>query len=231
MHDPVWFRMLLWLHIAAGSCSFVLAPVALMTVKGGKAHRRWGKIYFFSMTTVAASALILALYRPVLFLALVSVFSFYTAFLGYRVLQMKSVAVGGQVDLRWDWAVAVLTFLSSLSLAFLALFRPIAVQGLVIPGVIFGLLGMQVSGEAMWGFLHPPTDRMFWWCGHMRGMIGSYIAAWSAFSVVTLGRYFGDAWYIWLWPTMVGFPAIALSTAYYKRKFARVQRPAPAAAA
>jgi hypothetical protein len=61
---------------------------------------------------------------------------------------------------------------------------------------------------------------MFWWYTHLGNMIGSYIAAWSAFSVVTLSRYLGDAWYVWLWPTIVGVPAIVLTTAYYRRKFA-----------
>jgi hypothetical protein len=61
---------------------------------------------------------------------------------------------------------------------------------------------------------------MFWWYGHLGNFIASYIAAWSAFSVVTLGQMLGNTWYLWLWPSMVGIPAIALTTAYYKRKFA-----------
>ena len=43
----------------------------------------------------AATALPMALYRPVLFLALVAVFSFYAAFSGYRVLKLKELARGG----------------------------------------------------------------------------------------------------------------------------------------
>jgi hypothetical protein len=44
------------------------------------------------MAGVAASGLVLACFRPVLFLALVAVFSFYNAFIGYRVLKMKRIA-------------------------------------------------------------------------------------------------------------------------------------------
>ena len=47
---------------------------------------------------------------------------------------------------------------------------------------------------------------------------------WSAFSVVTLTQVFGNAWYVWLWPTIVGVPAIVLTVAYYSRKFAPKQR-------
>jgi hypothetical protein len=51
-------------------------------------------------------------------------------------------------------------------------------------------------------------------------MIGSYIAAWTAFSVVTLPALFGHHIWLWLWPTAIGVPAIVLTIAYYKRKFA-----------
>jgi hypothetical protein len=71
----------------------------------------------------------------------------------------------------------------------------------------------------MWKFVRKPTEKMFWWYTHLGNMIGSYIAAWTAFSVVTLPRIFGNHMWLWLWPTAVGVPAIVLTTAYYKRKF------------
>ncbi len=78
--DPVWMKSLLVVHIAAGFGSFLIAPVALATTKGGKAHKRWGMVYLWCMGGVAVTALPMALYRPVLFLALVAIFSFYLAF-------------------------------------------------------------------------------------------------------------------------------------------------------
>ncbi len=51
-------------------------------------------------------------------------------------------------------------------------------------------------------------------------MIGSYIAAWTAFSVVTIGPLFHGAWWLWIVPISVGIPAIVATTAYYRRKFA-----------
>ena len=87
--DPLWMKVFLGVHIAAGASSFLLAPVALATAKGGKQHKRWGMVYLWSMGVVAATALPMALYRPVLFLALVAVFSFYLAFSGFRVLRLK----------------------------------------------------------------------------------------------------------------------------------------------
>jgi len=76
MHDPLWMKAFLAVHVAAGTSAFVLAPLALITAKGGKAHRRWGKIYFWAMAVVAVTAMVMAIYRPILFLALVAIFSF-----------------------------------------------------------------------------------------------------------------------------------------------------------
>ncbi len=45
--------VLRWIHIAAGALALGLAPLAMLTVKGGPAHRLWGKIYFWSMAVVA----------------------------------------------------------------------------------------------------------------------------------------------------------------------------------
>ncbi len=224
MHDLLWIRTLLALHIAAGSIAFLLAPTALFTAKGGKTHRRWGKIYFWAMASVAVSGLVLACHRPVLFLALVAVFSFYNAFIGYRVLKMKHLATDRELDLRLDWTVGGGTFLASLALVVLALWRPAWIQHMTIPGVVFGLLGMNISAGTLRSFTRPPQDKMFWWYGHLRGMIGSYIAAWTAFTVVTLGRFFGDAWYLWVIPTIIGVPAIVLTTGYYRKKFGRTKR-------
>ncbi len=218
MQDPVWIRSLLGVHIAAGSTAFVMAPLALIAAKGGKAHRRWGKVYFWSMAVVASTAMVLALYRPVLFLALVAVFSFYAAFSAYRVLFYKNLPRGQKVD--WpDWGAAIFTFAASLVLALLGIVKPVLVQNMSIPSVVFGIIGMMLAAKSMWQFLHPPKEKMFWWYEHLGNMLGSYIAAWTAFSVVTIGRFVHGGWVIWVLPTAIGVPAISLTTAYYKRKF------------
>jgi uncharacterized membrane protein len=227
-HDPLWMRLFLTLHIAAGFLSFVLAPVALATAKGGKQHKRWGMVYLWSMGLVAGTALPMALYRPVLFLALVAIFSFYMAFSGYRVLRLKDLARGGSAE-PVDWIAGLLTFAVGALLLLLGLFRPAAVQSMAIESIVFGLISMRISGVSLWSFVRKPKDKMFWWYGHLGNFIGSYIAAWTAFSAVTLTQFFGRAWYVWLWPTIVGVPAIVIITIYYRRKFAPRKRAVAAA--
>ena len=126
VHDPLWVKLFLAIHIAGGAMSFLLAPVALVTAKGGKQHKRWGKVYLWSMGTVAATAVPLAFFFPVRFLALVSVFSFYFAWplpSACRVLRLKELARGGSAE-AIDWIAAAVTFSTSVLLAWLSWFRP-----------------------------------------------------------------------------------------------------------
>lgn len=226
-HDPVWMRAFLAVHIAAGFTAFVLAPVALATVKGGVQHRRWGLVYLWAMGVVAGTAEPMALYRPVLFLALVAVFSFYSAFSAYRITKLKSLARGGQAGVV-DWIAALSTFILSACLAGFGAFRPALVQHMGVVAIVFGSIGMFLAGAEMWHFIKKPKEKMFWWYTHLGNMIGSYIAAWTAFLVTNvhphraLRHTFTSSLekLIWLLPTIVMVPAIVLTIIYYKRKFA-----------
>ena len=220
MHNnPLWMKVFLGVHIAAGFTSFLLAPVALVTAKGGPAHKRWGMVYLWAMGVVAATALPMALYLPVLFLALVAVFSFYAAFSGYRVLKLKNLSTGGSAK-PVDWIAGVLTFAASFALAFLGWFHPRDVQNMGIVAVVFGFLGMRLAYNQLSKFVRKPKEKMWWWYDHLGNFIGSYIAAWTAFSAVTLSQFLHPFWITWLWPSAIGVPAIAWATVHYKRKFA-----------
>jgi hypothetical protein len=201
----------------------VLAPLAMLTVKGGRAHRLCGKVYFWAMAVVAVTAVVLALWRPQIFLALLAVFSFYMAFSGYRALSRKRPAEGQGAG-ALDWTAALVTLVVSAALVVLGLVRPgSSWQRLGIVPVVFGALGMILAGLDIAKFVRPPADRNAWWFAHMGGMLGSYIATVSAFSVVNFA--FLPIAARWLWPTVVGTPLIAVWIAYYRIRFRR----APAA--
>lgn len=218
--DPMWMRVLLGAHVTAGATAFLIAPVALVSAKGGKQHKRWGMVYFWAMGVVAGTALPMALWRPVLFLALISVLSFYLTFSGYRVLRLKDMVRGGSAK-AIDWGAAVLAFLACGAMAFLGYAHPAVLHGPGVVAIVLGLVGMRAAGSDMYLFYKKPKDKMFWWYSHLGKFLGSYVAAWTAFSTVTLSHIFIHAGIIlWLWPVTVGFPAIVLTTMYYKRKFA-----------
>jgi uncharacterized membrane protein len=218
-HDPFWMHALLAVHIACGASAFLLAPVALASAKGGKTHKRWGMVYLWAMGGVAATALPMALYRPVLFLALVAIFSYYLAFSGYRVLRLKDLPRGGQAQII-DWCAAIFTLIASAFMAWCGAFRVPWVQGMGIPSIVFGLIGMRAAGLELYKFVNKPKEKMFWWYTHLGNFIGSYIAAWTAFLVVTVSPHLGaNGRILWLLPTAIGVPAIVLTAGYYRRKF------------
>lgn len=219
MKDPMWITILRIAHIVFGFAAFLIAPAVLAMVKGGKQHRRWGKIYFWMMACVAATALVLGFYRPILFLALLAIFSFYLAFSGYRVLFAKRPAQG-QGPRLMDWIGAVLVFGAGVTLIALGLLKPTLTWARMAPmALVFGGIGVIFGVKDGWRFLHPPKDKNFWWYEHMGGMIGSYIAAVSAFSAVNF--HFLAPVVRWLWPTLIGTPLIMIWVRYYRRKFAR----------
>src|SRR5690349_2206427 len=100
------FRTVLGVHIVFGTVALIIAPLAMLTVKGGRWHRRWGKIYFWTMAGVAISATVMCWLRSGLFLFLIAIFSFYLALTGYQVLRRKQPETkAGALD--WSAAMAV----------------------------------------------------------------------------------------------------------------------------
>jgi len=101
--------------------------------------------------------------------------------------------------------------------------NPVWVQ-LSVVAIVFGVIGVALAVSDIWKFMHPPADQNFWWYAHMGGMIGSYIAAVSAFSVVNF--HFLPPAVRWLWPSAIGVPGIVIWIGYYQRRFGRKGKPA-----
>ncbi len=140
---------ILWLHILTGFTAFLVAPGALATRKGGTWHRRWGKIFFGAMTVVAISALLLTAIRPNTFLTLVALFSFYSAFSGYRVLKRKRPDRGQHA--KWfDWTAAMITFSAGMGMFYLGFFGNTSGKPVFI---IFGGVSTMLAAGDIHSFL------------------------------------------------------------------------------
>lgn len=211
------------LHILAGMLAFFVAPGALLTRKGACWHRRWGKIYFWSMAVVALTALPMAIYRANPFLLMVAIFSFYLAFSGYRILYHKK-PLAGAGPVRLDWLAAGLGLLGSVGLICWGLVK-LQTASFGIVAIVLGILGVIVSSRDMLRFAYPPTDKRTWLYGHMGNMLGAYIATVSAFSAVNLT--FLPPVLRWLWPSLIGVPGLIAWIAIYKHKFAVGSRREP----
>ena len=214
------FRALLAVHICAGTIALLVAPGAMVTVKGGLWHRRWGKAYVWAMLVIAVTGAVMSFLRPNLFLLMVAVFSFYLVFSGYRVLHRKKP---GQRGTFADKAVTFSMLLAGIAFLGYGAQRLLTSSFGVVP-ILFGAIALSLSGRELVKLRHPPTEPRWWWFSHMRNMLAAYLATVTAFSVVNL-TFLPDT-VRWIWPTVLGSAGIIIWTGYYRRKFARQTVPA-----
>lgn len=204
----------------------VVAPLAMVVRKGGSWHRRWGKVYFFSMIAVCLTAVALSIvhYERSLWLGLVGIFSFHMVASGYRSLYLKKLHEGlkpAAIDI-WLHGVAGIVNGGLLiwGLAHMMMGQKDAKSLLFI---VFGAIGSSMVYRGLHRFYKRKHDKREWFYGHISGMLGGYIATLSAFSAVNLDMI-RPGWLKWLWPTLVGVPLIILWTGHYRRRFAKGAR-------
>jgi hypothetical protein len=206
-------------HICAGTISLVMAPIAFMTLKGGPAHRRWGKIYFWCMAVVAATAITMSIYHNIPFLLMIAIFSFSAAARGYRTLYRKKP---GQVKFI-DWLIDGLNALFCIGLiVYAVIIYKSGITNFAIISAAFGIFGLRGSITQMIRFVKPVTDKKVWLYEHIGNMSGSYIASVTAFLVNTV--HFLPPVLTWLGPSIVGVPLIFYSINKYRKKFSRGEK-------
>ena len=210
-------KFLTYTHILAGALSLIVAPIAMSVLKGSRAHRVFGKIFFWSMTWIFFSAVILSIYKWKPFLLMVSILSYYLAVTGYRTLYQKQLSAGKGV-IWYDWAAAIATGLFMIGFGGWGI--NLWLTGKAESGV-FLLIGFSLGGllsvrGEITAFLKPPADKNRWLYNHIGRMVGGFIASVTAFSVNVL-VFIPGIWQ-WIWPTLLGTPFIIYSIRMYKKK-------------
>jgi uncharacterized membrane protein len=224
MPESVMLKTVLAVHIAGGSIALLSMWIPMVARKGARLHRAAGKVFVWAMATVSITALALAGARLLLdptargrsaglFLLFVSILTGAAVSSGVRVLRAKT-RTGPHLH-WWDAGLAALLTASSVALAAYGLSN-----GSVLLTAFSGI-GLLTGGSQLAYWLRPPRSPMHWWFEHMSSMLGACIAATTAFLVINapqwgLGRFSLAAW---LAPTVIGTPAIAIWTAYYRRRF------------
>ena len=215
------------LHISAGTTALLVAPVAVAVRKGGKAHKRWGWVFFWAMFTIFVSAIALLAFRPNIFLFIISILSFYAVFSGTRSLRRKRPERGQNAT--WlDWFGAAVALLAGISFILwgaaplLGLAQAETPVSFSILGIAFGYVLAQMAVVDLRSFRTPSKDRNWWWYYHMDRMLSGYIAAVTAFMVQNVGPRLPESleWTVWVAPGVIGGVLISRWIGHYKRKFA-----------
>jgi len=232
-------RFLVLSHVAAGMIALLIAPLAMLTAKGGMWHRRWGKVWFWGMAWIAVSTFALMFFRFSLFLLVIAIFSFYNALTGYRVLHRKNPMKEHQKPNWIDWSAAFIGIVAGTGLA---LYGAGGVTGLLnqlgyfsngtptvffVLSIVFGGALLSSAIPDIQSFTRAPSDKNWWWFYHMNRMLSGYIATVTAFMVQNVGRHLPDelVWVTWVAPAIVGTPLISIWIAYYRKRFSARTQP------
>ena len=196
------FNIILTMHVAAGTMALGSAGIAIFSRKGATIHRRFGRIYALAMSVAVLSALVLALLDLNAFLLLISLFTLYLVFTGWRAAVVRSGVqgrldrvIGGGMGLLGmgmiGWGCATLSMNGS---------QPASVL------IVFGTIGVVLA----------LTDWRHWRRGaiagtsrtvrHLSRMLAATIATLTATAVVNLGHL--PAVLVWLGPTLLLAPVI-----------------------
>lgn len=197
------FQPFLILHISTGLIAVVVGFVPLLTRKGSRAHRLWGRVFVGLMATLLACAWVMtALHFNTYFLALSATASL-TLFSGVRVLRRK------RPDLRAedragpvDWAAALGAVAIGIWVLALILIGRSDGPPAVSAALAFGAI--QLSLWDVWRFARPrdwPFSADLWRYEHLVKMLGAHSAVLSAFS----GNFLTALPQPWsqLWPTVL----------------------------
>ncbi len=216
------------LHISAGAVALFAGLGPMLGRKGGRTHRRTGRVYVGAMVVVAITALVLTALLPLttgrLFLTGIAVFSFYLSFSGWRAARRRTYALA-PID------QGLVVFLLLVGLAMLGA----GVYWQSVLFLFFGTVMLTFAGFDARTLLRPaaPSARPVPWVfRHIPRMGGSYIATVTAFLVVNLGHWLpasAPGWINltgWIAPSIIGGMLIRRAVRGYK---ARLLKSAPAA--
>ena len=198
-------RLLLGLHIAAGTTALLAGLVPMLGRKGGPAHVRAGRLYTYCMLVVAATAVALCGLQPLtlsrLFLTGIAVLSFYLSFSGWRAARRHSATLA-----RPDQLLAGTALLVGLLMVGAGI-RLHAVLFAFFGGLICVFAGLDTR-QSFWP--RHADQPVPWVLRHFTRMGGSYISAFTAFVVVNIGRWLPEgapAWTglaAWMAPSFLG---------------------------
>lgn len=191
--------------------------MAIILRNNVKKHRPFGKIYFWCMTIIFVTSLYVSIYKSIWFLLFVSVFSYYACITAFRSIQLKNIHKG-QKAAPIDWFIEVINLLFNTGfIVFGILLIENNLQFSIICFVFAGL-GLNGSRMSIQRFRGKLVYKNYWLIGHISGMLGSYIGAFTAFLVNNNGRWIHAPEMIaWLGPTVLFVPLIIYETRKYKK--------------
>jgi uncharacterized membrane protein len=200
-------------HVVAGIISLVTGLMALLMRKGGIAHEGLGKIYFAAMTIIFFTGTYVSSIQSNYFLLLIGFFSYYLVFTGLRYNKVKVISNISFIDVLTS-IIFIFSFFGMYILAFIAVMQGVYSFGIVT--LVFALIGssLMIRDVKFYVLKHPLPHSKVWIREHIGRMVGSYIAASTAFLVNNI--HVKPEILVWLGPTALGIFLIM----YFNKRYA-----------
>lgn len=212
------FKIILILHIIAGSLALLSGLFAIIFRNKVKIHKPIGMIYFWAMTVIFVSAIYMSIAHENVFLFCVAFFTYYACLTAYRSLKLKKLHLD-QKPTSFDWAIEI--FFGFMHISFIALALYFLINGNSTIGIIslvFGILGIRGNYFTLQRFRKKLVYKNYWLLAHISGMLGSYIGAITAFTVNNEKWIPAPGIVLWLGPTVFLVPLIIYEIKKHEKK-------------
>ena len=174
-------------------------------------HRKAGRVYFWAMTLVFITGIIIAGYRFNRFLFLIAFLSYYSVFAGVRFLSLKNLHKT-QNPKWYDWAAGIVNGIVNvifIGLGLYYLFRPNNNLAGALLSTGFGIGGLLISYTNLKPFILQPKKAYHWYLAHIGNMTGGYIATITAFLSTMVTRFeLMNPFLAFALPTIIGIPLL-----------------------
>ncbi len=184
---PHTYRLLVILHIAAGTVALVTYWSAALARKGSPLHVRSGRVFWKSMVVICVTAVPMSVFFFVrgqpgagTFLGYLVIITASAMWVGLRAIRLKqdqAAFLGGPYR-----GVAVTNLLAG----FAVLATGVYSGNLLFSG--FSIIGIVVGGGMLRKFSKPGASRNWWMPEHYGAMLGCGVATHVAFLAIGLDR-------------------------------------------
>jgi hypothetical protein len=204
-------KILVVIHVSAGAGALIFGAIAFAFRKNTPKHKRIGMIYFWCMTVVFVTAMIVSIAKSLLFLFLIGIFSYYSTIIAYRSLRLKNLH-NGQKPFKIDWFIEILAGITFLGMVAMGIFflGKNNVGGMV--PLVFGSFGLFSVKRNLELFIKGPKQTLYWYKKHIGHMMGSYIGAFTAFLVNQAPHIPIHPTLLWFLPSLIIVPVIIMES-------------------
>jgi len=193
-------KLLIGMHILAGSVAVSGMLCALFTKKGDTWHKRGGRAYVYGMAFSLVMATVVSVLTENIFLLLIALFSAYLVYTGFRLTIVKD---GKRTPLDHGLSIAMLVV--ALLMVVYGLYMLFSKESLGFALIVFSVFAampakQDFSGKSIWP---RGKERILL---HLGRMGGASIATVTAVFVVNVQT--NPEFIAWLLPTLIGTPLI-----------------------